>query len=101
MQNSFDFALALPEILLLILAAGVLIFDSFNKTEARHNTFVLSQLSLIIVALVVLWQWNAGVAGVSFSGLYVVDSLSHFLKLLSCIGGVGDLVIRSPICRAT
>ena len=100
MQNSFDFALALPEILLLILAAGVLIFDSFNKTEARHNTFVLSQLSLIIVALVVLWQWNAGMAGISFSGLYVVDSLS-FLKAVVLYCGVGDLVIRSPICRAT
>ncbi len=85
MQNSFDFALALPEILLLILAAGVLIFDSFNKTEARHNTFVLSQLSLILVALAVAWQWNSDVSGSSFSGLYVVDSLSHFLKLLSCI----------------
>lgn len=85
MQNSFDFALALPEILLLVLAAGVLIFDSFTKTEARHNTFALTQLSLLVVAVVVLWQWNTDVAGTSFSGLYVVDSLSHFMKLLSCI----------------
>ncbi len=85
MQNSFDFALALPEILLLILAAGVLIFDSFNKTEARHSTFALSQLSIVVVGLAVLWQWSQGLTGVSFSGLYVVDSLSHFLKLLSCV----------------
>lgn len=85
MQNSFDFALALPEILLLILAAAVLVFDSFNKTEARHSTFALSQLSIIVVGLAVLWQWSSGVTGVSFTGLYVVDSLSHFLKLLSCI----------------
>lgn len=85
MQNTFDFALALPEILLLILAAGVLVFDAFTKTESRHITFALTQLSLIIVGLVVLWQWRSGVEGTSFSGLYVVDSLSHFLKLLSCI----------------
>ena len=85
MQNSFDFALALPEILLLILAAGVLIFDSFNKTQARHSTFALSQLSIIIVGLAILWQWNSDLSGSTFSGLYVVDSLSHFLKLLSCI----------------
>lgn len=85
MQNTFDFALALPEILLLILTAGVLIFDSFTKATARHTTFVLTQLSLIVVGLVVLWQWSNGVTGTSFSGLYVVDSLSHFLKLLSCI----------------
>lgn len=85
MQNSFDFALALPEILLLILAAGVLIIDSFNKTEGRHSTFALSQLSIVIVGLAILWQWSSGVTGTSFSGLYVVDSLSHFLKLLVCI----------------
>ena len=85
MQNSFDFALALPEILLLILAGGVLVFDSFTKTEARHNTFALTQLSLIIVALAVAWQWSSGVEGTSFTGLYVVDPLSHFIKLLSCI----------------
>ena len=85
MQNSFDFALALPEILLLILAAGVLIFDSFSKSEARHSTFVLSQLSLIVVGLVVVWQWCTDMYGVTFSGLYIVDPMSHFLKLLSCI----------------
>lgn len=33
MQNSFDFALALPEILLLILASGVLLFDAFSKEK--------------------------------------------------------------------
>lgn len=85
MQNSFDFALALPEILLLILAAGVLIFDSFSKSEARHSTFALTQLSLIVVGLVVVWQWCTDMYGVTFSGLYIVDPMSHFLKLLSCI----------------
>lgn len=85
MQNSFDFALALPEILLLILTAGVLVFDSFVKTEARHSTFALTQVSIIIVALTIFWQWYTDVAGISFSGLYIVDSLSHFLKLLVCI----------------
>ena len=85
MQNSFDIALALPEILLLILAAGVLVFDSFSKSEARHSTFAFSQFSLIVVGLAVAWQWATDLYGVTFSGLYVVDPMSHFLKLLSCI----------------
>ncbi|MGG4773865.1 NADH-quinone oxidoreductase subunit NuoN [Paenalcaligenes sp. Me52] len=92
MENSFDFALALPEIVLLISAALVLLFDAFNKGENRHSTFVLSLVSLVIVACVTLWQWNADMYGTSFSGLYVVDPLSHFLKFVSYIAVAVTLI---------
>src|SRR5690625_4299881 len=85
MQNSFDFALALPEILLLILTAGVLLLDAFNKSEGRHSTFALTQLSLVVVGIVIFWQWGNGIYGTSFGGLFRVDSLAMFLKLLSVI----------------
>ncbi|MGB6105749.1 MAG: NADH-quinone oxidoreductase subunit NuoN [Pusillimonas sp.] len=85
MQNPFDFALAAPEITLLVLAAFVLLVDAFNKTEFRHVTFTLSVGTLLVLTAVSLWQWGAGAQGSSFGGLYVVDSLSHFLKVLSCI----------------
>lgn len=83
MQIPFHFALATPEILLLILAAAVLLIDAFDKNESRHLTFTLSIASLLVLTLVSLWQWNEGVHGGTFGGLYVVDSLSHFLKVLS------------------
>ncbi|MGB3289143.1 MAG: NADH-quinone oxidoreductase subunit NuoN [Burkholderiaceae bacterium] len=83
MQNPFDFALATPEILLLIMAAAVLLIDAFNKTESRHVTFSLSIGALLVLTAVSLWQWSDAVHGSSFGGLYVVDSLSHFLKVLS------------------
>lgn len=92
MQNSFDFALALPEIVLLILASGVLLFDAFNKEEARQNTFVLAIGSLVVVSMVSLWQWSAGVTGTTFNGLYVVDSLSHFLKIVSYVAVAVTLI---------
>jgi len=92
MQNSFDFALALPEILLLILAAGVLVFDAFSKEANRQNTFVLALGTLVVLTLVSFWQWNAGVTGVTFSGLYLVDSLSHFLKIASYIAVAVTLI---------
>lgn len=92
MQNPFDFTLALPEILLLILAAAVLLIDAFNKSESRHLTFLLSIGSLIVLTLVSLWQWNQGLQGNSFGGLYVVDSLSHFLKILSYVAVATTLV---------
>ncbi len=92
MQNPFDFALATPEIVLLILAAVVLLIDAFNKTESRHTTFTLSIGTLLLLTVVSLWQWNGGVQGSSFGGLYVVDSLSHFLKVLSYIAVAATLV---------
>lgn len=92
MQNPFDFALATPEILLLILAAATLLIDAFSKSESRHVTFMLSIVTLLILTATSLWQWNEGVQGSSFGGLYVVDSLSHFLKVLSYIA-VGATLI--------
>ncbi|HWK70689.1 MAG TPA: NADH-quinone oxidoreductase subunit NuoN [Burkholderiaceae bacterium] len=92
MQNPFDFALATPEILLLILAAVVLLIDAFNKTESRHVTFTLSIGALLVLTAVSLWQWNDGVQGNSFGGLYVVDSLSHFLKVLSYVAVIATLI---------
>ncbi|MFW7340059.1 NADH-quinone oxidoreductase subunit NuoN [Pollutimonas sp. H1-120] len=92
MQNPFDFALATPEIALLILAAAVLLIDAFNKTESRHTTFTLSIGTLLLLTVVSLWQWNEGVQGNSFGGLYVVDSLSHFLKVLSYVAVAATLI---------
>lgn len=92
MQNSFDFALALPEILLLIMAGAVLLIDAFSKSETRHVTFLLSLLTLVVLTAVSLFQWNAGSAGVSFGGLYVVDSLSHFLKVITYLAVIASLI---------
>lgn len=85
MQNPFHFALATPEILLLILAMAVLLVDAFSKAQSRHLTFMLSIGSLLVLTVVSLVQWNNGVQGTSFGGLYVVDNLAHFLKVLSYI----------------
>jgi len=85
MQSPFQLALATPEILLLILAAVVLLVDAFGKSAQRRATFALTLVSLLVLTLVSLWQWSAGVHGSTFHGLYVVDSLSHLLKIASYI----------------
>ena len=92
MQNSFDFALATPEILLLILSCAVLLLDAFDKSESRQTTFSLSMATLVLLTVVSLWQWSDGVQGSSFGDLYVVDSLSHFLKVVSYIAVAVTLI---------
>ena len=92
MDYSFDFVLATPEIALLIMAAGVLLFDAFNKDGDRYATFGLSLVSLLVLSGLTLWQWNDGVEGIGFGGLYVTDSLAHFLKLCSYIAVAATLI---------
>ncbi|MBC2768720.1 NADH-quinone oxidoreductase subunit NuoN [Pusillimonas sp. 7-48] len=92
MQYQFLFALALPEILLLILAVLVLLVDAFSKSSDRSLTFWLTLASLAAVTAVSAIQWRDGVEGTTFSGLYVVDELSHFLKLASYIAVAITLV---------
>ncbi|WP_442592807.1 NADH-quinone oxidoreductase subunit NuoN [Parapusillimonas sp. JC17] len=92
MQNPFDFALATPEISLLIMACAILLVDAFNKTESRHTTFTLSIGAMLVLTVISLWQWGAGVRGNSFGGLYVVDDLAHFLKVLSYIAVAATMI---------
>lgn len=92
MQNPIDFVLAAPEIVLLVLAAVVLIVDAFSKSEQHHLTFMLTIGTLILLTLLSLWQWDAGVSGRAFHGLYVADPLSHLLKIASYIAVAATLI---------
>lgn len=100
MQNSFDFALATPEILLLVLACAVLLLDAFDKSETRQSTFSFSIASLVLLSGVSLWQWNQGVQGSTFGGQYVIDSLGHFLKVASYIAVAITLIYGREYARA-
>lgn len=92
MQNQFYFALALPEILLLVLTAAILLIDAFSKAGNRHLTFVLSLGTLLAVSAVSAWQWANGLQGTTFHGLYVVDPLAHLLKIASYIAVAVTLI---------
>ncbi|WP_323016826.1 NADH-quinone oxidoreductase subunit NuoN [Castellaniella sp.] len=92
MQNLFDFALATPEIVLLVLTGAVLLIDAFGNEPQRRMTFMLTMGALLVTVLVSWGQWGEGVQGRTFSGLYVADSLGHFLKILSAIAVAVTLI---------
>ncbi|WP_417251673.1 NADH-quinone oxidoreductase subunit NuoN [Castellaniella sp.] len=92
MQNLFDFALATPEIVLLVLTGAVLLIDAFGNEPQRRMTFMLTMATLVIAVLVSWGQWSEGVQGRTFSSLYVADSLGHFLKILSAIAVAVTLI---------
>ena len=92
MQSHLDFALAAPEILLLVLGLSVLLVDAFSKHPQRMTTFVLTLLSLAALTVVSAVQWADGVTGTTFHGMYVTDSFSHLLKIVSYIAVAVTLV---------
>ena len=70
-ENQFNFAMALPEILLCLLAMGVLLVDAFARSKDSVLSYAASLASLILILLVVLFQWNADVSGSTFYQMYV------------------------------
>ena len=92
MQNSFNLALLAPEIILAVVALAVLIIDASGKSENHRLTFGLSVATPLLLIVVSAVQWNNDVQGTAFSGLYVVDSLAHFLKIVSYIAVAVTLI---------
>jgi NADH-quinone oxidoreductase subunit N len=56
--------------------------------------------TLVILTVLSVIQWSDGVKGASFGGLYVVDSLSHFLKVLSYLAVATTLIYGRSYAEA-
>jgi NADH-quinone oxidoreductase subunit N len=92
MHSSLDFAMATPEILLLILGSVILLVDAVSNHPTRKVSYLLTQATLVLVTIVSLIQWSDGVTGRAFDGLYVADDLAHLLKIASYIAVFVTLV---------
>ncbi|WP_238911844.1 NADH-quinone oxidoreductase subunit NuoN [Achromobacter xylosoxidans] len=92
MQSQIDFALATPEILLLVFGLATLLVDAVSNHPERKPTFLLTMLALGVLTVVSALQWKNGVTGSTFNGLYVTDELSHLLKIASYIAVAVTLV---------
>lgn len=92
MPSSLDFALATPEILLLILGSAILLIDAVSNHPTRRLSYVLTLGTLVLVTVVSLMQWHDGVKGRAFSGMYVADDLAHLLKIAAYVAVFVTLV---------
>lgn len=92
MESQFNFALVLPEIVLLVAAMVILLVDAFSNDSKRTLTYALSNAALVLLFFVSAWQWVDGVQGAGFYSMVVVDNLAHFLKLVSYVAVFATLV---------
>src|SRR3989454_10083758 len=88
---------ALPEVLLLVGACALMIVDLYVKSERRDASFGLAQIVLLLCALATLYVFLVqGQADYSrlllFNGLFVSDTLSNLLKLVSYLAVWATLI---------
>jgi NADH-quinone oxidoreductase subunit N len=81
-MDSLNIPAALPEILLLVAACGVLLIDAFRGDSQRLSVDRLALLALLFPAAATVWQLGQPVQH-AFNGMYVADGLGHVLKLAS------------------
>ncbi|CAN1486577.1 NuoN NADH,ubiquinone oxidoreductase subunit 2 (chain N) [Burkholderiaceae bacterium] len=92
MQSQFDFGLAAPEIILTVMGMVILILDAMSNGARRTLAYGLSLLTLALLAVVSFWQWNIGLVGETFFGMYIADPLAHLLKIASYLAVALTLV---------
>lgn len=74
---------ALPEMVLLTMACVILLLVAYTGTRKVEWVYGLSQFSLALTLVVVLW--SLGDRGMTFSNTYIKDGLSDLLKIFICI----------------
>lgn len=92
MPNDFNFALILPELVLLGAGMLILLIDAFSKEARRTVAYTLTNLTLAVLFVLTWIQWGQGVQGTSFYGQVVVDDMSYILKLFSYVAVFATLV---------
>ncbi len=75
-------ALAAPEMLLLLATSVVLIVDLFLSDRQRQVTYLLSIATLAATAVLVAGLPEGRHVG--FNGMFVVDGVARFIKLIAC-----------------
>ena len=77
--DMLNYAVAWPEIFMLIMACVILIADVFTPDENRQSTYHLSQLTLVVTLMLISWS-ATGQREYAFHGAFVSDQLSVVLK---------------------
>lgn len=77
-----DYFAALPEIVLLGMTSFILILDLFLKDHQRNVTYLLTQLTLLLCAVLTVFTVQ-GRPVFAFNGLVVDDLMSDVLKVMT------------------
>jgi NADH-quinone oxidoreductase subunit N len=96
MMEKLSIGVVGPEILLLVMACVIAIFDLGVKTRLRNGTYLLTMLTLAALAF---WTGNMAASGetqYAFNRMVVADSMGNWLKCFATIAMMVCLVYGRP-----
>ncbi len=85
-----------PEIVLLVMACAILLLDLFVKSPRRTATYVLTLLTLGVVAVLHGLYATGENTLYGFGNMVVSDPMGHWLKCFSCIAMAVTLIYGRP-----
>jgi NADH-quinone oxidoreductase subunit N len=86
----------LPEIVLLTMACVVAMVDLWVRDPRRLPTYVLTQVSLAVVAGIHLWLFNEGQTFYAAQRMVVADPMGHLLGFFAAIAMIVTLAYARP-----
>ena len=87
-----DAVAALPEILLALIATGLLMLGAFSRKDAFALVSNLAIAALALIAAIVWWGTGQGRAQ-SFGGSFIVDDFARLMKVLALTGSAVTIVL--------
>src|SRR3990167_2229593 len=92
MIDNLSWVAAYPEILLLVMACVIALVDLGVKTPLRGATYLLTLLTLAVVALLQGMYASTGQATLAWGGMVVSDPMGNWLKCFAALAMMVTLV---------
>jgi NADH-quinone oxidoreductase subunit N len=96
MIEKFNLAALYPELLLLVMAMVIAMIDLFVTSPRRTVTYVLTLLTMAVVAALQAHDASSGTTVYSFGNMVVSDPMGNWLKCFSTLSVFVTLVYGRP-----
>ncbi len=100
MIDSQSWAIVSPELILLVMACAIALYDLFVTTPLRDATYRLTLLTLAVVAALHAYAASTGITATGFGGMVVSDPMGGWLKSFAAIAMLVTLVYARPYAGA-
>ena len=85
MIDRFSWMAIYPEIVLLVMACAIALLDLFDRSRGRNVAYVLSLLTLVVLAVLTGMNATQGQTIYGFGGIVVSDQMANWLKCFAAI----------------
>jgi NADH-quinone oxidoreductase subunit N len=96
MTDTISWIAVFPEVILLVMACAITLLDLAVKSRLRTTTYVITLLTLAVVALLQALYANTGGTLYGLNGMVVSDAMGNWLKCFATIAVMVTLVYARP-----